>query len=194
MKKVFVLLGMLMILILSAGCGQDNAIMDNYSFGHQVIRSGNSEITVTLPFEIAHLTQMKDDDPSVPKEFFAGNDAHVGIFIIARPAGAENTQAALEAGVRSALQELQSNPDISDMKSDVKPISLSGVEARKMILSYKARGEAITVLRYVVVNNGVLWDIIYQSRANDSEGTEVLKYIEDKIQVTQGKISQGKEG
>ena len=35
-------------LLAMAGCGSNN-VMDTYSFGHQVIRAGQSEITIALP-------------------------------------------------------------------------------------------------------------------------------------------------
>lgn len=37
-------------LLALAGCGSNN-VMDIYSFGNQVIRSGQSEVTVALPYE-----------------------------------------------------------------------------------------------------------------------------------------------
>ncbi len=38
-------------LLALAGCGSDN-VMDIYSFGNQVIGSGQSEVTVALPYEM----------------------------------------------------------------------------------------------------------------------------------------------
>ena len=38
-------------LLAMAGCGSTN-VMDTYSFGHQVIRAGQSEITIALPYEM----------------------------------------------------------------------------------------------------------------------------------------------
>ena len=36
--------------------------MDTYSFGHQVIRAGQSEITIALPYEMGKSTKNMSDD------------------------------------------------------------------------------------------------------------------------------------
>ena len=36
--------------------------MDTYSFGHQVIRAGQSEITIALPYEMGKSTKNMTDD------------------------------------------------------------------------------------------------------------------------------------
>ena len=37
-------------------------VMDTYSFGHQVIRAGQSEITIALPYEMGKSTKICPDD------------------------------------------------------------------------------------------------------------------------------------
>ena len=51
MKKWFTVFCMALLMLAISGCGSDNAL-DSYSFGHKVIKSGNSEITVALPYDI----------------------------------------------------------------------------------------------------------------------------------------------
>lgn len=45
------------VLLAMAGCGSTN-VMDTYSFGHQVIRAGQSEITIALPYEMGKSTKI----------------------------------------------------------------------------------------------------------------------------------------
>ena len=44
-------------LLAMAGCGSTN-VMDTYSFGHQVIRAGQSEITIALPYEMGKVQKI----------------------------------------------------------------------------------------------------------------------------------------
>ena len=53
------------VLLAMAGCGSTN-VMDTYSFGHQVIRVGQSEITIALPYEMGKSTKNMTDDPRRP--------------------------------------------------------------------------------------------------------------------------------
>ena len=48
------------VLLAMAGCGSTN-VMDTYSFGHQVIRAGQSEITIALPYEMGKSTKNMSD-------------------------------------------------------------------------------------------------------------------------------------
>ena len=48
-------------LLALAGCGSDN-VMDIYSFGNQVIRSGQSEVTVALPYEMGKTSETTSVD------------------------------------------------------------------------------------------------------------------------------------
>ena len=48
-------------LLAMAGCGSNN-VMDTYSFGHQVIRVGQSEITIALSYEMGKSTKNMTDD------------------------------------------------------------------------------------------------------------------------------------
>ena len=51
MKKWLAVMMMAILMLVVAGCGSDNAL-DDYSFGHKVIRQGASEVTFALPFDI----------------------------------------------------------------------------------------------------------------------------------------------
>ena len=72
-------------LLAMAGCGSNN-VMDTYSFGHQVIRVGQSEITIALPYEMGKSTKNMTDD-GYPIDIYGSVTEHMVIEVEALRAG-----------------------------------------------------------------------------------------------------------
>ena len=72
-------------LLAMAGCGSTN-VMDTYSFGHQVIRAGQSEITIALPYEMGKSTKNMSDD-GYPIDIYGSVTDHMVIEVEALRAG-----------------------------------------------------------------------------------------------------------
>ena len=75
-------------LLAMAGCGSNN-VMDTYSFGHQVIRAGQSEITIALPYEMGKSTKNMSDD-GYPIDIYGSVTDHMVIEVEALRAGEIN--------------------------------------------------------------------------------------------------------
>ena len=73
------------VLLAMAGCGSTN-VMDTYSFGHQVIRVGQSEITIALPYEMGKSTKNMTDD-GYPIDIYGSVTEHMVIEVEALRAG-----------------------------------------------------------------------------------------------------------
>ena len=69
-------------LLALAGCGSDN-VMDIYSFGNQVIRSGQSEVTVALPYEMGKTSETTSVD-GYPMDAYGTLSQHMLISAEAR--------------------------------------------------------------------------------------------------------------
>ena len=65
------------VLLAMAGCGSTN-VMDTYSFGHQVIRAGQSEITTLLPYEMGKKHKNMSDD-GYPIDIYGSVTEHMVI-------------------------------------------------------------------------------------------------------------------
>ena len=66
-------------LLALAGCGSDN-VMDIYSFGNQVIRSGQSEVTVALPYEMGKTSETTSVD-GYPMDAYGSLSQHILISV-----------------------------------------------------------------------------------------------------------------
>ena len=64
-------------LLALAGCGSDN-VMDIYSFGNQVIRSGQSEVTVALPYVMGKTSETTSVD-GYPMDAYGSLSQHIQI-------------------------------------------------------------------------------------------------------------------
>lgn len=190
MKKKILLFFSFILLslgLLVGGCGSgSSAIMDDYSFGTQQFAKSGSVLTLTLPFEIG-----KANSSAQPNDItYGGSDQHINIIVIGETQKDNTPFASLDGIVSNAINNIKNVSDVSDVKYQSEPISVNGLEGRKISLTYTEKGMPLSVLQYVFVTKDVLWNIIYQYRTNDALGAELVKYLDGKIQITQQKEGQ----
>ena len=168
------------VLLAMAGCGSTN-VMDTYSFGHQVIRVGQSEITIALPYEMGKSTKiwlmMVSIDIMVPLQNIWWIEVE-----------------ALRAGDNKPLPTVdeflnRSKSEFTKMGATIKEesVALQGTSAKKLDVTYTTQGQTFSFSQYVFLDHGVLWNIIYQYPEKDQVGADISKEIQNKIQVTQQK-------
>ena len=150
------------VLLAMAGCGSTN-VMDTYSFGHQVIRAGQSEITIALPYEMGKSTKNMSDK-GYPIDIYGSVTEHMVIEV-----------EALRPGENKPL------PTVDES------VALEGASAKKLDVTYTTQGQTFRFSQYVFLDHGVLWNIVYQYPEKDQVGADISKEIQNKIQVTQQK-------
>ncbi|MDU7795227.1 MAG: hypothetical protein E7J76_02290 [Veillonella parvula] len=153
------------VLLAMAGCGSTN-VMDTYSFGHQVIRAGQSEITIALPYEMGKSTK--------------------NMMVI--------EVEALRPGENKPLPTVDeyinhSKSEFAKVGATIKEesVALEGASAKKLDVTVTSQGQIFRISQYVFLDHGVLWNIVYQYPEKDQVGADISKEIQNKIQVTQQK-------
>lgn len=183
MKRLLVLLSMAFMILVS-GCSSDN-VMDKYSFGNQVIRVAQSEITLPSPFELGLNSTLTSDKDGYPLKSYAGTTPTFFVNaegITAQPNKPLPTAAAF---AEKAVNSLKTTNGINVKDVETTPITLDNVPVYKQKIKYTAKnGVTFSFLQYVFVDKGVLWNIVYQYPTSDTEGQQIVKYVEDKIQIT----------
>ncbi len=181
MKGIILLLS-LMSVILLGGCSlMGDRITDKYSFGEQVIREGASEIKLVLPFEIGKTTGKVTEAASLSTVTYRGQNRNIFILVVAQPVqGMEIT--AKTAG-EQAIQRLKNTPTLSQLKDSRNQVMLGSVQAEKINVTYRESNAELGMLEYLFIDNGILWNIIYQYRPQNAESKELVAFIEDKISV-----------
>ena len=160
-------------LLALAGCGSDN-VMDIYSFGNQVIRSGQSEVTVALP------TTSVD---GYPMDAYGTLSQHMLISAEARrpaPNKALPTVAQFVDQKKSEYAKLGATVNVES-------IDLNGVQAQLITGDFYVNKIKTSFSQYVFMDKGVLWNITYRYPTDDQIGADISKQIKDKIYVTQKK-------
>ena len=107
-------------LLALARCGSDN-VMDIYSFGNQVIRSGQSEVTVALPYEMGKTSETTSVD-GYPMDAYGSLSQHMLISVEARqpaPNKALPTVAQFVDQKKSEYAKLGATVNVEDRKSVV---------------------------------------------------------------------------
>lgn len=169
------------VLLAMAGCGSTN-VMDTYSFGHQVIRVGQSEITIALPYEMGKSTKNMTDD-GYPIDFYGSVTEHMVIEVEALRAGDNKPLPTVDEFLN------RSKSEFTKMGATIKEesVALQGTSAKKLDVTYTTQGQTFSFSQYVFLDHGVLWNIIYQYPEKDQVGADISKEIQNKIQVTQQK-------
>lgn len=168
-------------LLALAGCGSDN-VMDIYSFGNQVIRSGQSEVTVALPYEMGKTSETMSVD-GYPMDAYGTLSQHILISVEARqpaPNKALPTVAQFVDQKKSEYAKLGATVNVES-------IDLNGVQAQLITGDFYINKIKTSFSQYVFMDKGVLWNITYRYPTDDQIGADISKQIKDKIYVTQKK-------
>lgn len=168
-------------LLVVAGCGSQN-VMDNYSFGNQIIRSGQSEITIALPYEMGKSLQSTSND-GYPMDLYGANSEHIMIEVKAIQAGPGKPLPTVEDYVKGKEGEFNSLGATMTMNS----VDLNGTPATHMAGTFAVQNRQIRISQYIFMNEGVLWNITYTYPSDDQVGADISKEIEQKIYVTEKK-------
>lgn len=168
-------------LLALAGCGSDN-VMDIYSFGNQVIRSGQSEVTVTLPYEMGKTSETTSVD-GYPMDAYGSLSQHMLISVEARQPASNK---ALPT-VAQFVDQKKSEYAKLGATVNVESIDLNGVQAQLITGDFYVNKIKTSFSQYVFMDKGVLWNITYRYPTDDQIGADISKQIKDKIYVTQKK-------
>ena len=169
-------------LLVFAGCGSTN-VMDTYSFGHQVIQAGQSEITIALPYEMGKSTTTLVSNDGYPIDIYASMTKHILIEVETRKPAADKALPTVDEFIGKSVSEFKKiNGNVK-----LENIDLGTVPTKKLVATYENQGIKYSFLQYVFMDHSVLWNIIYQYPLEDQVGADISKQIENKIQVTQKK-------
>lgn len=190
MKRLIILVSVL-VTVLLGGCASSD-VMDTYSFGSQVIQSGKSEVTVTLPFEIGKDTKVKADENGYPLAFYANMDKH--FFVAVRAISTESAKSlpTPQIAMQQEIERLRAVQGVSDITVKEESVTIDSVPMQKAVVTFRNQSQPISLLQYTFTDKGVLWSIGYRYRTNDETGVAISKFIEDKIQVTKAERGIGK--
>ena len=168
-------------LLALAGCGSNN-VMDIYSFGNQVIRSGQSEVTVALPYEMGKTSETTSVD-GYPMDAYGSLSQHMLISVEARQAAPNKTLPTVADFVNQKKSEYAK----LGATVNVENIDLNGVQAQLITGDFYVNKIKTSFSQYVFMDKGVLWNITYRYPTDDQIGADISKQIKDKIYVTQKK-------
>lgn len=190
MKKILLLLSILVVVIVS-GCGSDN-VLDKYSFGNQVIKVSNSEVTIPSPFELGYNSTITATKKGDPIKSYAGTNNKVLVNVEAYlPNG--KPQQTPQSLVDDEINAMKNVQNFKVVKSESTTIMLSGTPALKQTITFIGQNDMkFSLLQYIFTDNDVLWNIVYQYRTDDAEGQAIVDYVTDKIQVTHKKEGSSK--
>lgn len=168
-------------LLVLAGCGSQNVI-DNYSFGNQVIRFGQSEITIALPYEMGKSLQSTSDD-GYPMDLYGSSSKHMMIEVKAIQGAPDKPL----PSVADYVKGKEANFSGVTGSYTVTPVDLNGTTATHINGTFSVQNRNLSVSQYIFMNEGVLWNITYTYPLDDQVGADISKEIEHKIYVTQKK-------
>lgn len=182
MKKWLTILLMGVLLVFISGCGSDKAI-DNYSFGHKVIKAGNSEVTFALPFDIGVQPNTTENALGYPVTTYLGADKNflVSIEAISPKAGQPLPTAEAYAQETKAFFEKSFGSKLTWQASATTIDGVNGVKADAELVAEQAK---IHFFQYTFVDKGVLWNITYQYPINSTMGAQISDLVVGKIQIT----------
>ena len=169
------------VLLAMAGCGSTN-VMDTYSFGHQVIRAGQSEITIALPYEMGKSTKNMSDK-GYPIDIYGSVTEHMVIEVEALRPGENKPLPTVDEYINHSKSEFAKVGATIKEES----VALEGASAKKLDVTVTSQGQIFRISQYVFLDHGVLWNIVYQYPEKYQVGADISKEIQNKIQVTQQK-------
>lgn len=180
-KKWALSLGLLAVAMLPAGCG--NSIDDQFPFGKNRIHCDGETITVATPFElISNGKQVDLADRQAETVHAEGHNANMQILVTGTKAS-EGKDAKMLA--EEAKRILADNPNLKNVKSQQKEITLGDVKAQQLSFSFTetARGKSteLSVEEYIFLRKGVIWRVIYQYRSHDEVGKALVQKVAGQI-------------
>lgn len=183
-KKWALSLGLLALAMLPAGCG--NSIDDQFPFGKNRIHCDGETITVATPFElISNGKQVDLADRQAETVHAEGHNANMQILVTGTKASEGKDAKTLAEEAKHILAD---NPNLKNVKSQQKEITLGDVKAQQLSFSFTetARGKSteLSVEEYIFLRKGVIWRVIYQYRSHDEVGKAL-------VQKAAGQIAMG---
>ena len=131
-KKWALSLGLLALAMLPAGCG--NSIDDQFPFGKNRIHCGGETITVATPFElISNGKQVDLGDRQAETVHAEGHNANMQLLVTGTKEGEEKDAKTLAEEAKSILAD---NPNLKNVKSQQKEITLGDVKAQQLSFSF----------------------------------------------------------
>ena len=173
---------MALLMLAISGCGSDNAL-DSYSFGHKVIKSGNSEITVALPYDIGVQPNTTKNALGYPVTTYLGADKNflVSIEAISPKAGSNHLPTAAAYGAESKLFMEKSFGNNLTWSDEMKTVD--GVQAFISSATLVANKIQIRFFQYTFADKGVLWNITYQYPVDSTMGAQISDLVVGKFKL-----------
>ncbi|WP_281521365.1 hypothetical protein, partial [Veillonella seminalis] len=182
MKKWFTVFCMALLVFVISGCGSDNAL-DSYSFGHKVIKSGNSEITVALPYDIGVQPNTTKNALGYPVTTYLGADKNFLVSIEAiSPKAGQSLPTAVAYGAETRSFYEKNFGDKLTWSDEMKTVD--GVTAFTSSATLIANQIQIRFFQYTFADKGVLWNITYQYPVDSTMGAQISDLVVGKIQIT----------
>ena len=180
-KKWALSLGLLALAMLPAGCG--NSIDDQFPFGKNRIHCDGETITVATPFElISNGKQVDLADRQAETVHAEGHNANMQLLVTGTKEGEGKDAKTLAEEAKSILAD---NPNLKNVRSQQKEITLGDVKAQQLSFSFTetARGKNVelSVEEYIFLRKGVVWRVIYQYRSQDEVGKALVKKVAGQI-------------
>ncbi len=180
-KKWVLSLGLLALAMLPAGCG--NSIDDRFPFRKNRIPCGGETITVATPFELISNEQAGHLGDRQAETFHAeGHNANMQLLVTGTKEGEGKDAKTLAEEAKSILAD---NPNLKNVRSQQKEITLGDVKAQQLSFSFTetARGKNIelSVEEYIFLRKGVVWRVIYQYRSQDEVGKALVQKVAGQI-------------
>lgn len=180
-KNCLLSLSLFALVSLSAGCG--HSIDDQFVFGKNRIHCDNSTITVTTPFEL--ISDGKQVDLGARDAQVVHAEGHNGNMQLLVTGNKRTEGLTEETLVAQAAGILENNPNLTNVKTDAKEMTLGTVKAHEITFSFtenaKGRQTPLTVKEYIFTQNDVVWRVIYQYRSQDETGKALVERLAGQI-------------
>ena len=157
--------------VLLAGCG-NVTMLQEYSFGYVQLKTGDSEVYLMSPFDLAHVQRQNGEGM-----MYVNNDKHINIIVVSEPSSEGTPQAMAEKDVAM----LKQTPDITDLQTKVTDATVSGRTAVTGVYTYdeplNGQKASLVVKSLFFEDNGQVWHVMYMYRKGDAMGEEVTNHI-----------------
>lgn len=189
MRRILSIFLLIFSLFLLGGCSSNmqEKLMADYSFGHQSFGTGNSRITMFMPFAIGQSKGEPWMSVFANKIYqnvqFQGSDSRISIIVMGEKK--EKDSLNLDEMAKNATNNLKYSASIKNFKSSIEKVKISGVEARKISMTYDQNEYKLGVIQYIFFDKDVLWEVIYLYKTNEPESVALVDYVVGKIQINE---------
>lgn len=162
-----------------AGCA--HAPEDEFAFGSSRVSCTNQTITLELPFPLGIQGAMAEAAPrDISSVSAEGHNRHMQVLVLG-----DAGETDMRAAAARADANIRGSKVVSGIKFSQESTVVDGREALKSTYTFKnietGTPVVLTLEEYFFVNDGVLWQVLYQYLSDDEVGRALAERVTGQI-------------